>query len=91
MAVALKMAQADFLRQATGLAPILLLDDIFDRLDAQRVERIMEIVTADGFGQIFITDTNQSHLDSIISRAGGSDHRLWTVSKGTFTPIENHG
>lgn len=84
--VALRMAQYEFLHQATGLRPLLLLDDIFDKLDASRVESIMNLVTSDEFGQIFITDTDRSHLHSIVSRASGGDHRMWTVSNGTFTP-----
>ena len=46
--------------------PILLLDDIFDRLDTERVERIVEMVQSDDFGQIFITDTNRQHLTDIL-------------------------
>ena len=83
--VALRLAQYEFLHQTTGLRPMLLLDDVFDKLDARRVERIMEMV-ANGseFGQIFLTDTNRTHLDSIIERTAGS-HRMWTVTDGTFT------
>ncbi|MCM1355581.1 MAG: DNA replication and repair protein RecF [Staphylococcus sp.] len=83
--IALRLAQYDFLHRATGMAPILLLDDIFDKLDASRVERIMELVTSDSFGQIFITDTNRTHLDEIMSRTGG-DYRMWSVEDGIFTP-----
>ncbi|MCM1293445.1 MAG: DNA replication and repair protein RecF [Bacteroides sp.] len=84
--IALRLAQYDFLHKATGLKPLLLLDDIFDKLDADRVERIMNIVTTDGqFGQIFITDTNRKHLDDIISRMPGN-FSLWTVADGQFTP-----
>lgn len=82
--VALRLAQYAFLREATGLKPLLLLDDIFDKLDATRVERIMQLVADDDFGQIFITDTNRKHLDTIVTHTGG-DHRLWTVSDGSFT------
>jgi DNA replication and repair protein RecF len=71
---------------ATSLKPLLLLDDIFDKLDASRVERIMEIVMCDTFGQIFITDTNRTHLDNIITRTSG-DYRIWEVIDGTFNPI----
>ena len=46
--------------------PILLLDDIFDRLDSQRVERIVEMVQGEEFGQIFITDTDRQHLTEIL-------------------------
>lgn len=82
---ALRLAQYDFLREATGMRPLLLLDDIFDKLDATRVERIMELVTgSDRFGQIFITDTNRKHLDEIMGRTG-SDVRLWSVEEGSFT------
>ena len=84
---ALRLAQYEFLREASGMRPLLLLDDIFDKLDATRVERIISLVTADNFGQIFITDTNRTHLDEIMSRTGG-DYRLWLVDHGTFKDIK---
>ena len=65
--IALRLAQYEFLGKATGMRPLLLLDDIFDKLDADRVERIMEIVEDPAFGQIFITDTNRTHLDEIVT------------------------
>ncbi|MDE5642485.1 MAG: DNA replication and repair protein RecF [Muribaculaceae bacterium] len=55
--IALRLAQYDFLREAAGVSPLLLLDDLFDKLDAGRVSRIVDIVSRDDFGQIFITDT----------------------------------
>ena len=67
---------------------MLLLDDIFDKLDAKRVERIMAIAASPTFGQIFITDTNRKHLDEIIGVTDG-DYRLWNVERGTFSPIES--
>lgn len=82
-AIALRLAQYEFLRDAVGMRPLLLLDDIFDKLDASRVERIMELVTDAGFGQIFITDTNRTHLDEIMRRTGG-DYALWRVEQGRF-------
>ncbi|MDE6860494.1 MAG: DNA replication and repair protein RecF [Duncaniella sp.] len=85
--IALKLAQYEFLHSATGMRPLLLLDDIFDKLDATRVERIMSLVTDDSFGQIFITDTNRTHLDEIMSRTGG-DYRMWSVDNGVFTPTK---
>ena len=86
--IALRLAQYDFLHTATGIRPLLLLDDIFDKLDSTRVERIMELVTSDAFGQIFITDTNRKHLDEIMERTGG-DYRMWQVDNGIFTPTES--
>lgn len=85
-AIALRLAQYEFLHKATGLKPLLLLDDIFDKLDANRVERIMSLVADADFGQIFITDTNRRHLDDIVGLIGG-DYRLWDVANGRFTPL----
>ena len=64
--LALKLAQALHLADTTGEAPILLLDDIFDRLDSERVERIVAMVQGEQFGQIFITDTDRQHLTEIV-------------------------
>ena len=80
--IALKLAQFDFLCRAGSRAkPLLLLDDIFDKLDASRVEQIVHLVAGDRFGQIFITDTNRDHLDQILSRMD-SDYRLFHVKGG---------
>ncbi len=79
--VALKLAQFDFLRRSLGEAPLLLLDDIFDKLDATRVEQIVHLVAGDDYGQIFVTDTNRDHLDQILKRSGG-DYRLFHVKQG---------
>jgi len=85
--VALRLAQYDFLKQTSSTTPILLLDDIFDRLDARRVERIIDLVSTDRFGQIFITDTNRAHIDEIMQRMSG-DHALFAVDHGHCQPVE---
>lgn len=78
-AVALKLAQFEFLkRTASRTTPLLLLDDIFDKLDSDRVERIVEIVGTSDFGQIFVTDTNRDHLDRILERSAG-DYKIFEV------------
>ena len=79
--VALKLAQYLFLKRICGVKPLLLLDDIFDKLDSNRVTRIVQIVGSDDFGQIFITDTNSSHLDEILAQIGG-EQRLFNVVDG---------
>lgn len=80
--IALKLAQFDFLRRTgSQTTPLLLLDDIFDKLDAGRVEQIVSLVASDRFGQIFVTDTNRDHLDSILA-ASNSDYRLFHVKGG---------
>ncbi len=85
--IALRLAQYGFLSRACGMSPLLLLDDIFDKLDAGRVGRIISTVGADTFGQIFITDTNRRHLDEIVAFMG-ADHRLWSVEHGRFSVID---
>ena len=86
--VAMRLAQYEFMKHTNGgITPMLLLDDIFDKLDAHRVENIIGVVAGDTFGQIFITDTNRTHLDHIIRRMG-KDYRTWSVNKGNFTLIE---
>lgn len=79
--VALKFAQFNFLKQVQDTTPILLLDDIFDKLDSSRVEQIVKLVLSDDFGQIFVTDTNREHLDEILSHTN-SDYHLYEVAKG---------
>ncbi len=80
--LALKLAQFDFLkRTSSNSTPLLLLDDIFDKLDAQRVEQIVKLVSGDNFGQIFITDTNRDHLDQIL-RHTSQDYQLFEVKDG---------
>lgn len=80
--IALKLAQFDLLCHTTSnTSPLLLLDDIFDKLDAQRVEKIVEIVSSESFGQIFITDTNRDHLDHILSTSK-FDYKLFSVKEG---------
>ena len=84
--LALKLAQFDFLRRTCSTTtPLLLLDDIFDKLDAQRVEAIVQLVAGDNFGQIFITDTNRDHLDRILSKSDG-DYKIFTVEDGMLSP-----
>lgn len=80
--IALKLAQFDFLkRTASQTIPLLLLDDIFDKLDASRVEQIVKLVSGDNFGQIFITDTNRDHLDQILS-SSALDYKIFQVEDG---------
>ena len=86
--MALKLAQFNFLRQTvSNTTPLLLLDDIFDKLDARRVEQIVKLVSGSDYGQIFITDTNRDHLDQILSKSG-FDYKLFSVEKGEITEMK---
>lgn len=92
---ALRLAQYELLARSLGLRPLLLLDDIFDKLDSGRVARIMALLVDEKgpFGQIFITDTNRQHLDEIVADlpsttpSGDDACRLWSVRDGAFTNI----
>lgn len=86
--LALKLAQFDFLRRtSSNSTPLLLLDDIFDKLDADRVEQIVKLVSGENFGQIFMTDTNRDHLDKIL-KSGDFDYRIFSVENGEIKQKE---
>ncbi len=90
--IALKLAQALFLDEGHRTkdkgqnVPILLLDDIFDKLDAQRVERIVQLVNSDRFGQIFITDTDRQHLIEILKPLHDNS-KIFVVNNGEINEI----
>ncbi|MEJ7780286.1 MAG: DNA replication and repair protein RecF [Daejeonella sp.] len=65
--IALKLAQYTFLHQQKGFEPLLLLDDIFDKLDNRRTTKLMKMVSDKDFGQIFITDTSKSRVETIFA------------------------
>ncbi|TCK66713.1 DNA replication and repair protein RecF [Winogradskyella wandonensis] len=66
--IALKLAQFDFIKQQSGVPPILLLDDIFDKLDENRVAQIISMVDNDNFGQIFISDTHAERTENVVKQ-----------------------
>jgi DNA replication and repair protein RecF len=80
--VALKMAQYDFLKKLSGKRPLILLDDVFDKLDASRVRQIIRLVSEDHFGQIFISDTEFEHLQPVLSGLS-AEYRLFRVTDGS--------
>ncbi len=87
--IALRLAQYDFLRGQGDTVPLLLLDDIFDKLDAERVKQIVRLVSSEHFGQIFITDTNRQYLDDIIQSIG-SQYSIFSVNRGEFEVLEGN-
>lgn len=89
--IAMKLAQFLYLKSVgEHRTPILLLDDIFDKLDAGRVACIVDYVSGDDFEQIFITDTNREHLDSILA-ATHREYKLFEVKGGEVALVENNG
>ena len=81
--LALKLAQFALIRQMKELSPILLLDDVFDKLDARRVSHLLHLVVEDGFGQIFLTDSNKVRIEELIHTLGGP-HTIYSVKEGVF-------
>lgn len=67
--VALKLAQFDFIKKQSGVNPILLLDDIFDKLDENRVTQIIKLVDKENFGQLFISDTHAERTENAVKQA----------------------
>jgi DNA replication and repair protein RecF len=70
--IALKLAQFDFIKNQSNVKPILLLDDIFDKLDAKRVSQIIELVNQDDFGQLFISDTHADRTEEVVKKTNQS-------------------
>jgi len=81
--LALKLAQFELLHRQKGFRPLLLLDDIFDKLDAGRVHQLLSMVAQSAFGQIFITDSNKVRVDGIVQELT-QDYAMFTTGRGCF-------
>ncbi len=88
--VALKFAKFDYIKRKAGFSPILLLDDIFDKFDDERVEQIIKLVGNQRFGQIFITDTHQNRLQNILS-SFRIDYKLFRIAFNGVVDITQNG
>ena len=77
--IALRLAQYDWMKQHKGLKPVLLLDDIFDKLDNERVQRLIDLVTADYFGQVIVTDSDPGRMKQLFDSIH-TDKRLFQVN-----------
>lgn len=80
--IALKLAQFDVIKKQKEIAPILLLDDIYDKLDDLRVQQLMQLVCSENFGQLFITDTHPTRLSDIFKRSS-VDYKAFTIKSGS--------
>jgi len=88
--VALKLAKFDYIKKKAGFAPILLLDDIFDKFDSDRVAHIIRLVGNHRFGQIFITDTHQERLQEILDTVD-TDYKLFRIGEEGIGEIIQNG
>jgi DNA replication and repair protein RecF len=86
--VAMKLTQFRIIDKGADATPILLLDDIFDKLDTERVERLVALVSSKGFGQIFITDCNKNRLDKLLQQSA-ADYRLFSVVAGNVALLQS--
>ena len=87
--IALKLAHYSFLQLRKGYKPILMLDDIFDKLDERRIRKLLAMVGEDSFGQLFITDTDQNRVAKIFKDLQ-IDCRIFEVSKGLVVDTKNN-
>ena len=85
--VSLKFAQYEIMKESYGFAPILLLDDLFDKLDMNRVSNLLSMVAGADFGQIFLSDSNKVRLAGIVD-ALTEDRSYFETVDGTFTRME---
>jgi len=86
--IALKLAQFDFIKNIKKVTPILLLDDIYDKLDDLRVKQLMELVSSNNFGQLFITDTHPTRLSDLF-KSGDADYKVFKIVNGNAVSIAN--
>lgn len=85
--VSLKFAQYEIMKESYGFAPILLLDDLFDKLDMNRVSNLLSMVSGSDFGQIFLTDSNKVRLSGIVDSLT-EDRSYFETEDGVFTKVE---
>jgi DNA replication and repair protein RecF len=88
--LALKLAKFGFISEMAGITPMLLLDDLFDKFDADRVEQLIRLVGNNRFGQIFITDTHQSRLQMILE-GSTTDFKLFRIGHDGVEEIISNG
>ena len=84
--IALRLAQYDWLKKRLHVQPVLLLDDIFDKLDQERVKKLLQLVSNNYFGQVLVTDTDESRLRAIF-QTGDFDSKLFRVENGVIEEL----
>jgi DNA replication and repair protein RecF len=84
--VSLKFAQYEIMKRNYGFAPMLLLDDVFDKLDMGRISNLLQMVASNDFGQIFITDSNKVRMSGIVDRLT-QDRAYYETQAGHFTML----
>lgn len=86
--LALKLAQFHFLKNLKKIPPILLLDDIFDKLDSHRVRHLLDLLLKNQFGQIFITDTHETRIEEIVKELN-IDYQKMVIENGQVKTVDS--
>ncbi len=86
--IAIKLAQFDYTRDIKGFKPVLLFDDIFDKLDDRRVEQLIKLVSENNFGQVFITDTQRLRIEKLFNKVK-IDHKIYEIENGKTCEVTN--
>ncbi len=87
--IALRLAQYEYIKNLKGYKPVLLLDDIFDKLDEDRVEQLIKLSSENTFGQVFITDTQQERIEHLLEKIN-TDHKIYRVMQGDVEEVKNY-
>ncbi len=84
--ISLKLAQYQYLKQKSGIKPLLLLDDIFEKLDASRLEKLLKMISENSFGQIFVSDTHLERLQEVFAKLP-VHIKYFAIDNGTITEL----
>jgi DNA replication and repair protein RecF len=84
--IALRLAQFDWLKKHFAKKPVLMLDDIFDKLDHQRVEKLMSLVSDHVFGQVLVTDTESERIKAVFSKID-MEYQIFNIDSSTFQEV----
>ncbi len=87
--IAIRLAQYEYIRALKGFKPVMLLDDIFDKLDNKRVEQIIKLTSDNSFGQVFITDTQRERIGHMLHEID-IDHKIFEINSGEAFELQNH-
>ena len=88
--IAIRLAQYEYIKNLKGYKPVMLLDDIFDKLDNMRVEQLIKLTSDNNFGQVFITDTQRERIEHMLQEIE-IDHKIFEIRNGEVFEIENNG
>ena len=86
--LALKFAQFEYMKLSKGINPLLLLDDIYDKLDEQRFRKLINKVCSEDFGQVFITDTHLGRMEKLLGEFN-VDKKIFSIEKGMYKELSH--